>query len=240
VIGTILNVGAILLGGIIGLTVTRDLPQRAQVRLKYILGVLVIYAGLSLTWKSVNGSFFYILKQIGVVFLALILGNAVGMALRLQKSLSKLGEYAGKTLTASTGNSSSGRFSEGFVACSLLFCVGPMAILGALQDGLTGNFRVLAIKSVMDGLATMAFARSFGWGVLLSAVPVLAYQGSISLAARSIEPFLQNQAMLDAINATGGLLVLCISLVVLEIAKVPLANYLPSLVVAPLLARWIL
>ena len=114
-----------------------------------------------------------------------------------------------------------------------------MAMLGSIQDGLTGNFRVLAIKSVMDGLAAMAFARTFGVGALFSAIPVLAYQGSLTLAAKGLEVYLQNGPILDSVNATGGLLITCMSLVILDVAKVPLADYMPSLAVAPLLtALW--
>src|SRR5262249_31214939 len=122
------------------------------------------------------------------------------------------------------------------ITCSLLFCVGPMAILGALQDGLDGKYQTLAVKALMDGLATMAFVTTFGWGAMLSVVPVVAYQGTITLGARLLAPFLERQALLDSVNATGGMLVFCIALVILEIKKVELADYLPSLLVAPLLA----
>ena len=110
-----------------------------------------------------------------------------------------------------------------------------MAILGSLDDGLTGNFKTLAVKSVMDGLATMAFVKTFGIGPMFTAIPVLAYQGTITIGARALQPVLENAALLDSINATGGLLILCISLVILDIQKVPLADYLPSLAVAPAL-----
>ena len=108
-------------------------------------------------------------------------------------------------------------------------------MIGSIQDGLNGNFRVLAIKSVMDGLATMAFARTFGVGALFSAIPVLAYQGSLTLGAKWLEVYFQNGPILDSVNAAGGLLIVCMSLVILEVAKVPLADYMPSLAVAPIL-----
>jgi uncharacterized protein len=113
-----------------------------------------------------------------------------------------------------------------------------MAILGALEDGLSGRVQTLAVKSLMDGLATMAFVKSFGIGPIFAAIPVLAYQGSITLAAHSVQPLLANHMLLDSINAAGGLLILCISVVILDIQKVPLADYLPSLIVAPVLT-WI-
>jgi hypothetical protein len=149
-----------------------------------------------------------------------------------------VGQFAKRSI-ARADTHEANLFSEGFVTCTLLFCVGPMAIVGSLQDGLNGNFRVLALKSVMDGLAAFAFAKTFGPGVILSAVPVLAYQGAITLAATAVKPFLdEHPEMESALNAAGGLLVVCISVVILELRKVPLANYLPTLVVAPLLAWW--
>lgn len=113
----------------------------------------------------------------------------------------------------------------------------PLGVLGALQDGLNGHWQALGIKSVMDGLATMALVSTFGWGVILSALPVLAYQGTLTLAARLLAPILQqNPLLLDSIQATGGLLVFCVALIILELKRIELADYLPSLVYAPLLA----
>jgi uncharacterized membrane protein YqgA involved in biofilm formation len=113
-----------------------------------------------------------------------------------------------------------------------------MASLGSIQDGLDGQWQTLGVKAVMDGLATMAFVGTFGWGAILSVVPVVAYQGTITLAAKLVAPHLQNQAMMDSINATGGLLVFCVALIILELKKVELADYLPSLIYAPLLTWW--
>lgn len=236
--GTIINTAAIVAGGIAGLTLAKHLTPARKVWLKMFLGALVIYAGGSTIWRALtNHTFGESAKLIGIALLALVLGNVVGVLLRLQRGLNRLGEYA-KERFASTRPGDPNRFSEGFVTCTILFCVGPMAILGSIQDGLTGDFRTLAIKSAMDGLATMGFIGTFGWGVILAAVPVLAYQGTITLLARSIQPWLEQHAMVDAINASGGLIVLCTAVVVLGVRKVPLANYLPALVVAPLLANW--
>jgi len=241
VTGTLINTGAVLLGGTLGLTLSRGPNPRLEVRLKKLLGVLVIYAGFSTTFQALGKTgLSHVPKQLAIIFLALILGNAIGMLLRLQDRLNILGQYARRALTrAETDEGKSNRFSEGFVTCSLLFCIGPMAIIGAIQDGTNGKLWTLGIKSVMDGLAAFAFARTFGPGVLLSALPVLAYQGAITLAATSLGPFFDSHPhLLDAMNGAGGLLVLCISVVILEIHKVPLANYLPTLAVAPLLAHW--
>ncbi|MGN6385476.1 MAG: DUF554 domain-containing protein [Verrucomicrobiota bacterium] len=235
--GTLLNVAAIILGGMIGLTVGKQLPAKIEFRIKMILGVLTIYLGLKTTWQSINGSFGDVLKQIIIVMTALVVGNLIGKLLGIQTQLNKLGDYSRRIFDRSDP-ARPASFGEGFATCTILFCVGPMAIIGSLEDGLTGQFKVLAIKSAMDGLATLAFVKPFGIGPIFAAIPVLAYQGTITLGAKSLQPFLADQALLDSVNATGGLLILCISVVLLDLQKVPLADYLPALVVAPVLT-WI-
>ncbi len=127
--------------------------------------------------------------------------------------------------------------SEGFITCTLLFCVGPMSLLGSIQDGLTGDIQILGIKSVMDGISTMTFATTFGWSVLFSAVPVLVYQGTLTLLAVVVKQWLDALPvaglLIDSMTATGGFIVLCIPLLLLEIRRIQLADYLPALVIAP-------
>lgn len=233
-LGTFLNAGAIIGGGIAGLVLTRQISPVTEARLKIFIGTVVSYVGVTTTWGAINGRFGQVMKQIFIAMLSLVIGNLIGRTLGLQAKLNRAGALA-RTKLAAADNVDGTRLAEGFVTCTLLFCIGPMAILGALQDGLNGNIRILAVKSIMDGLTTLAFVKTFGWGVMLSALPLFAYQGAITMAARNIEPFLHNQALLDSVNATGGLLILCIALVIFQIQKVPLANYLPSLVVAPVL-----
>lgn len=233
-IGTIINVCAIVTGGLIGLAVAKGISPKVEYRLKMILGILTIYVGMKTTWSAINGSFGSVLKQVFIVLAALIIGNIIGKLLRLQHQINKLGEYA-KNVFQKHDPEKPKRFGEGFVTCTILFCVGPMAIVGALEDGLSGKVQTLAVKSVMDGLATMAFVKTFGIGPIFAAIPVLAYQGTITLGAEALKPILGNHLLLDSISATGGLLILCISVVILDIQKVPLADYLPSLVVAPVL-----
>ena len=236
-LGTLLNAVGILLGGILGLTLASQLSLRRQMLIKSLLGVFTVYVGLKMAWENIGGPFGTVMKQIGIIMLALVLGNLLGKLLRLQRGLNHFGLMAQQKMAgaASTGPH---RFSEGFVTCTLLFCVGPMAVLGALKDGLDGNWKILGIKAVMDGLATMAFVTTFGWGVVLSVVPVVAYQGSITLLAKWVSPFLEQHNLVEPISATGGLLVACIALVILDVRKVPLADYMPSLVVAPALSWW--
>jgi uncharacterized protein len=233
-LGTIINVCAIALGGTIGLVAAKGISPKVEHRLKMILGVLTIYVGMKTTWSAINGPFGSVVKQIIIVLAALVIGNIIGKLLRLQKGINHLGEYA-KNIFSKHDSDQPKRFGEGFVTCTILFCVGPMAIMGALEDGLSGKVQTLAIKSVMDGLATMAFVKTFGVGPIFAAIPVLAYQGTITLGAEALKPLLANHMLLDSISATGGLLILCISVVILDIQKVPLADYLPSLAVAPVL-----
>ncbi len=204
--GTLLNAAGILIGGIVGLTLRRQLTRPTQVALKGLLGVVVVIVGLKTTWTSLGGGFWLVLKQIAIVLL----------------------------FTRSSVDATQ-RWSEGFITCTILFCVGPMAILGSIQDGLSGRWQTLGAKALMDGLATMAFVGTFGWGAMLAVVPVVAYQGTITLAAKFVAPWLSDPALMNSINATGGLLVFCIALIILELKKIELADYLPSLLFAPLL-----
>ena len=235
--GTLINTATILVGGFLGLKAARQISPPTQQRIKLVLAAFTIYAGMSMIWKGIGGSFGNVLKQLGIAMLALVLGNALGMALRLQNGLNQLGHYAQERI-AKASPEDDNRFSEGFVTCTLLFCVGPMAILGALEDGTHGDFKILAIKSAMDGLAAMGFAAMFGPGVLLAALPVLAYQGTITLLANALAQHLNAPLLLDSVRVVGGMVVLCLTVVILDLKKVPLANYLPSLVVAPLLTHW--
>jgi len=232
-IGTILNAAGILLGGILGLTLSKQLSPRRQVAIKGLLGVLVVYVGLKMTVLSLGGGVGAIAKQLFIVLLALILGRITGRLLHLQDFLNRLGKYAKQKFSSATPGA--GSIGEGFITCTLLFCVGPMALLGAIEDGLEGHWQTLGIKGVMDGLATMGFVASFGWGAILSVVPVVAYQGTITICARLLAPLLRDHALLDSVNATGGLLIFCIALIILELKRIELADYLPSLIFAPLI-----
>ena len=236
VLGTILNAGAIAAGGLAGLTIKKQPSAATQSFFKTVLGALTVYVGLRLTWLSISGSFGQILKQLGIVLLSLSLGSLAGKLLHLQKASNRIGQLTRDRMAAATPQNPQ-RFSDGFLVCSLLFCAAPLGILGAIHNGLLPDyFYPLAIKAAMDGLATMSFAALFGWGVVLSAVPVLVFQGTITLVcAHSLAPFLQARGLADSVNATGGLLIFCVALLIFEVRKVPVTDYLPSLVFAPLL-----
>ncbi len=233
-IGTLINGVGIIAGGILGLTAPKTLSAPVQRRLKVLLGAFTVYIGLSMTWTSLHGSFLQVARQFAVVVLALMLGRFTGHLLHLQKGANRLGRFAKERFEAAQSAPQS-RMSEGFVTGTILFCVAPLAILGPMQEGLNGEVKALVIKTVMDALATMTFARTFGWGVVLSVLPVVAYQGTLTLGIQALAPALQNRGLVDPVSAASGLILFSVALVILELRKVELANYLPSLVYAPLL-----
>ncbi len=242
--GAILNAIGIIVGGIIGLVRPSPLSAQTQTFFKALLGALVIFSGLRLTWVSVGGTFGGTIKQLFIAMLALILGRLVGKLLHIQQGSNHLGHYARKLIEGHRANDPH-RFSNGLTVCAVLFCAAPLGILGAIQDGLpvesggNGCWQVLATKALMDALATMGFVAMFGVGAIFSALPVFIFQGIITMAcAIYLEPFLRSQGLLDSVNATGGLLVCMVSVVIFEIRRVELADYLPALAVAQLIT-WI-
>jgi uncharacterized protein len=214
----------------------KQLPASAQQLSKVGLGVLTIFVGLKITWGSLGGGSGHVMKQLVIVVLAMTVGRITGHWLGFQRLSNRLGQFA-KEKISSAGAGAGRRFTDGFITCAVLYCVGPMSILGALQDGVGARWQVLGIKAVMDGLTTMAFVPMFGWSAMLAVVPVVAYQGTLTLGAVALASHWQ-QPLLDSVNATAGLLVFSIALVILEIKKVELADYLPSLAFAPLLT-WV-
>ena len=228
--GTAINVAAILAGTLIGVLAGARLPEGLQRRVLAGLGLvtLVIGVDLALAWRDTSA--LYVLG-------AVLLGGLAGEALGIEARLAGLGDMIQRRLsearTGSTGESSS-RVSEAFFDASLLFCVGPLAVVGAIQDGLTGNYEALATKALLDGFASIALAATLGWGVALSAVSVLIYQGALSLGATLFEDALQGEA-LAALTSAGGVLIIGISLKLLEVTDVKVGNFLPALVFAPAL-----
>lgn len=237
--GTLINAGAIVLGGLAGLCLRRGIPPATQNWLKVVLGALTVFLGLRLTWLSLNGPVLTFLKQLAIVILAMMLGKATGRLLRLQKGSNRLGQFARERCAAARPDTR-GRFNDAFTVCAVLFCVAPLGPLGAIVDGLGGHYGPLVVKAAMDGLAAMGFVSLFGWGVLISALPVLAVQGTLSLlCGQYAEPFLRvhgGGGLADAVVATAGLLIFSVAMLILEVRRVEVADYLPSLVFAPLLA----
>jgi uncharacterized protein len=239
VTGAILNAAGILIGGIYGLMRTTPLSAPTQGFFKMSLGVLTMFFGLRLTWLSVNGPFGLVVKQLVIAFGAVILGSLLGKLLRLQKLSNRLGQYA-RRLIESTRPDDPHRFSNGMNACAILFCAAPLGILGSVQDALPpeaggmGYCFPLAVKALMDGLAMAGFVKLFGGGAMISALPVFVFQGTITMAVHVyLEPFLRAHGLLDSVNAVGGLVVCTVGVVIFEIRRVELADYLPSLAIAP-------
>jgi uncharacterized protein len=236
-VGTILNAVGILVGGIVGMVRRKPLIPSTEAFFKVTLGAFTVFYGLRLTWLSLNGSLFQSLKQLLIAVLALMLGKLVGQLLRLQKMSNYLGCAARAHIAAATPSDPL-RAGKGFKTCSALFCAAPLGLLGAVQLGLTQDYAYpLGIKAVMDGLAMIGLVRLFGSGAMLSALPVLALQGGVSEGcSRFLKPVLESHDLLNALNAVGGLLVFSVALVILGLKKIELADYLPSLVFAPLIA----
>ncbi len=236
-VGTLINVGGILAGGLVGLSRRQPLPPASESWLKVSLAALTVFFGLRLSWVSFSGSFGQVLKQFAVLLLALSLGRLAGRLLGLQKLSNRLGQRARERMAAASPGDPH-RAAEGFKTCAVLFCAAPLGIVGSVIDGLSLSRYVYpwAVKAVIDGLATLGLASVFGWGVLLAALPVLVFQGAItSVCAFWLQPFLAAHGLLDSVNAVGGLLVFCVALVMLGLKRIELADYLPSLVFAPLL-----
>ncbi len=235
-IGALLNALGILLGMLSGLAGRGELSARTQNQIKSALGALTAFCGLQLVWQNVGGSFTAVLKQLFLAVLALVLGNLVGKILRLQKISNRLGRHAAALVAAA--QASAGRKADGFIAGTILFCAAPLGLLGAVTDGLDNYFYPLALKAVMDGLATVGFVKIFRWPTALAAFSVFFFFNDVALATRVFAlPWLAAQHSLHAVNAAAGLVICATALVVLEVRRVELANYLPALAVAPLLVR---
>jgi len=228
--GTWVNVAAVLAGTGIGLTAGTRLTRRLQNRVLTGLGLVTFVIGvdLALAWSGEGTTAQTPLYVLG----AILLGGLIGELLDLEGRLERLGGHLQRRLAGEPGHST---ISEAFVTSSLLFCVGSLAAVGAIQDGLTGDWQTLATKATLDGFAAIALAASLGWGVALSAGSILIYQGAITLGTGALDDVLQGEA-LAALTSAGGITILGIALKLLAVKDVRVANFLPALVLAPLLA----
>jgi uncharacterized membrane protein YqgA involved in biofilm formation len=224
--GTFINVGTVLLGTFLGVLLGGRLPERMQQRVLAGLGLAVLVLGVDngLAWRDTNA-----LYVIGGVLLGGLAGEAIGIEDRLQR----LGDRLQRRFA---GDAEHHTFAEGFFVASLLFCVGPLTVLGSIQDGLTGNYDTLATKALLDGFASIALASGLGVGVGFAAVTVLVVQGAITLAAGLFDTILaEGSEALAALTSAGGLLMIGISLKLLDLKDVRVGNFLPALVFAPAL-----
>jgi uncharacterized protein len=227
--GTLINVGAILIGALIGTVAGGRLPERVHQRVLFGLGMVTLVLGIdnALAWREQPD------RLILVVMFSILLGGIVGEALRIEDRLQSVGDRLQARFARTGGGHST--LSEGFFTATLLFCVGPLAILGAINDGLRGDIELLTTKSLLDGFASVALAAALGPGVALAAVSVLIVQGAISLGAGLFEDILVGEP-LHALTSAGGVLIIGISLKLLDIRDVRVGNYLPALLLAPPLA----
>ena len=218
--GTILNTVTVTAGSVVGLLIGKLIPESAQ---------QVALGGLGLVTMGLGMKMFLGSKNILIVAGSIALGGIIGLLLGIQVGLENIADW----VKHSVGGG--GTFSEGFVASCVLFCIGPMTLLGCIQDGLEGKSELLSLKSTMDGVAAIFLAASLGIGVLFSAAFILIFQGGLTLAARPLSSLKSDQGLLAELEGTGGPIMLAIGLSLLSIKKLPTANYLPALVLAPLM-----
>ncbi len=218
-IGTLINCAAIILGSTLGLLLRRGMKESISKTVLQGVGLSVILIGLMGAIKTSNTL---------LVILSLVLGGIVGAWVDIDAAMNRLGAFAQRKL--SHGEDANNSFAKGFVTASLVYCVGAMAVVGALDSGIRGDHSTLIAKAILDGITAVVFTSSLGIGVMLSAVPVLIYQGVIALLGNAIAPFLSD-AVITEMSAVGGLLILAIGINMLLDQNIKVANLLPAILV---------
>ena len=227
--GTFLNIVTVLIGGLIGLIFGARIPDKLKSTVIAGMGLFTAAMGMQMFLKTENPL---------IVLGSLLIGTLLGEWWRIEDGLQNLGKYLEKRFSKSDDDGSN-KFVRGFLTASLLFCVGPMTILGSIQDGLTGDYNLLAVKSVLDGFASLAFASTLGVGVMFSTVIIFFYQGGISLLAVQLNAIVTT-TMMNELTAAGGVMLMGVAVSnLLEIKKIRVGNMLPGLLVAPLIV-WVL
>jgi len=232
--GTLVNVIAILAGSSLGIAAGARLTKKSQSLITDVLGLITALgaaSALSPLWSPIFETSLPQGSTLLVILASMLLGGLLGSALSLETRLDSFGENLRKRFRASQESP----FVEGFVSASLLFVIGPLAILGSVSDGMSQGIDQLILKSSLDFFAAMAFASTLGWGVAASAIPVAIYQGAWTILGLAIGSVL-SQYQIDAMTICGGLMLVGIALRLLDIKKIAVANLLPALVIAPLLA----
>ena len=226
--GTIINVAAVILGSLVGLLVGNRIPEKTRQTLISVMGLYTLAYGVFIFTKTQN---------MLIPLLSLVMGTIIGELLKIEEGLNSLGERIQRKLAIWNPNltGESQKFVTGFVSASLLFCIGPMAILGSIQDGISGDFQMLAIKSLLDGIGSIAFASTLGVGVMFSAVVILVYQGAISLLSGWIGQGFGDAAVAE-MTATGGVILVGIGISnLLQIKKIRTGSFLPAIFLAVLI-----
>lgn len=223
-VGVITNVATVLLGTAIGATAGARFPERIRETVLGSLGLLTAAVGVREIMPT---------DEFPLVLGAVLLGALIGEMIRIEGGLDALGEALQRRFA---GEATDSRFGQGFVFASIVFCVGPLTIVGSIEDGL-GDPELLFVKSGLDGFASIAFAAVYGWGVGLSIITIAVLQGGLALTAGTLDGVLTDP-MLDALGAAGGILLLGISLRLLDLKQIRVANLLPGVVLAPLFVWW--
>jgi uncharacterized protein len=224
-LGTLVNAGAILLGAVIGALVPA-MPERMRNTTMHGLSLAVMLIGLDMALRDS--------QDILIIIISMVLGGLIGEWLNIEGGLLRIG----RMLEERTRRLQTGQVAEAFVTASLVFCVGAMAIVGAIQSGIDGSHRILYAKSLLDMVSAIVFTTTLGIGVALSALPVLLYEGIIATVSHFAGSVLQNEAVIGCLTATGGLMILGIGLNLLGIKKLNVGNLLPAMLVAPVL-KWL-
>ena len=225
-IGTLINFASIIIGGGIGLLLGAKISEKIKSTIISGLGIFTFLYAISLFLETQNSL---------VVLGSILIGVLIGEWVHMQEGVETLGGWLETRFSKNNAAEDRIRFIRGFLTTTLIFCIGPMAILGALEDGLTGNFQTLVIKSILDGFAAMAFASSLGPGVLFSSFMVLLYQGAIALLAKMIQGVM-TETMIGELTATGGVILAAIAISnLLEIKRIRTASFIPALLLAPII-----
>jgi len=225
-IGTLINVATVLVGGAAGCLLGERLPARQRETTLIGLGILTILIGTKMFFESEN---------VLIVLVSIMAGSIIGEALRIEEGLQKFGNWVEKRFNLAGVQNQQSRFIRGLLSSSLLFCVGPMTILGSIQDGLTGDYTLLAIKAALDGFAALALASNLGVGVIFSIFVILFYQGGLSCFAAQFEAII-TKAMIGELSGAGGVILVAIAISsLLEIRQIRSGNMLPALIIAPAL-----
>ncbi len=227
--GTFLNIATVLIGGALGLIFGARIPDQLKATVISGMGLFTMAMGLQMFLNTENPL---------VVLGSLLIGTLLGEWWKIEDRLQNFGRFLEQRFSGEGGDDSN-KFVRGFLTASLLFCVGPLTILGSIQDGLTGDYNLLAVKSVLDGFASLAFASTLGIGVMFSTIIILVYQGGISLLAAQLNSII-SPSMMNELTATGGVILLGLGISsLLEIKKIRVGNMLPGLAVAPFIV-WVL
>lgn len=222
--GTVLNVLTVLIGSTIGFFVQSRFSENMKQQMLQGIGLVTILIGVQMGLKS---------KNILYPLAAILLGGMLGHVLQLEERLNNLAAFLGNRFTTKTD---SARFMRGFVTASLIFCVGPMTILGAINDGLSGDYQLLAVKSMLDGFTSLALAAALGAGVFFSIATIIVLQGGLTLLASQLGAFFSAD-VINETTAAGGILIIGLGLVILEIKPLKIANFLPAVFLVPVLIK---